>query len=237
MFAYSVQGELGRSGLRIWPQNGTLWKALVDKYRELMTQEPNAAISRPMFNNVILVGFMGAGKSSVGRILARRLGRCFVETDDMIVAKEGMSIAEIFTTRGEPYFRALEENVVNLLALKRDDVIATGGGLPCREGRPEMLRTLGTMVWLSGDFETLYERAVKMGQRPMLASRSREDAEALYRARTAFYCPAHLSVDTTALGPDQVAARVIAELRTHERTRHTDGGAVRLPVARAPAPR
>ena len=170
-----------------------------------------------MSNNVILVGFMGAGKSSVGRILARRLGRCFVETDDMIVAKEGMSIPEIFATKGEAYFRALEEDVVNLLALKSGDVIATGGGLPCREGRPELLRTLGTMVWLSGDFDVLYERALGMGQRPMLASRSREEADALYRARIAFYSRADLIVDTTVLGPDQVVARVIAELRSHER--------------------
>src|SRR5258705_12724319 len=88
----------------------------------------NATISRPMASNVILVGFMGAGKSSVGRILARRLGRCFVETDEMIVAKEGVSIPEIFAARGEPYFRALEEDVVNLLALKTGNVIATGGG-------------------------------------------------------------------------------------------------------------
>ena len=183
-----------------------------------MKQEPNATISRPMFNNVIMVGFMGAGKSSVGRALARRLGRCFVETDDMIVAKEGMSIPEIFATRGEPYFRALEEDVVNLLALKKGDVIATGGGLPCREGRPEMLRTLGTMVWLSGDFDVLYERALRMGERPMLATRSREEAEALYGARTAFYSQADLTVDTTALGPDQVVARVIAELRSRERS-------------------
>jgi len=171
-----------------------------------------------MPHNVILVGFMGAGKSSVGRIVARRLGRCFVETDDMIVAKEGMSIPEIFATKGEPYFRELEEDVVNLLALKSGDVIATGGGLPCREGRPEMLRTLGTMAWLSGDFDVLYERALGMGQRPMLASRSRDEAEALYAARTAFYAKADLTVDTTELGPDQVAGRVMALLRSRERS-------------------
>ena len=77
--------------------------------------------------NVILVGFMGAGKSSVGRLLARRLGRCFVETDDMITAREGRSIPEIFAERGEAHFRALEEETVRLLALKSRDVIATGG--------------------------------------------------------------------------------------------------------------
>ena len=103
--------------------------------------------------NVILVGFMGAGKSSVGRLLARRLGRCFVETDDMITARKGRSILEIFAERGEAHFRSPEEETVRLLALKSGDVIATGGGLFCREGRPEALKALGTVVWLRGDFE------------------------------------------------------------------------------------
>jgi shikimate kinase len=162
-----------------------------------------------MADNVILVGFMGAGKSSVGRLLARRLGRCFVETDDMIIAREGRSIPEIFATHGEAHFRAAEAEAVRLLALKRGDVIATGGGLPCREGVPEALRALGTVVWLAGDFATLYDRARgAAADRPMLAGRSRADAEALYRLREPFYRQADITVDTTALGPDQVAARV-----------------------------
>src|SRR5438034_2667655 len=98
-----------------------------------------------MADNVVLVGFMGAGKSSVGRLLARRLGRCLVETDDMITAKEGRSIPAIFAAHGEAYFRAAEDEALRLLALKRGDVIATGGGLPCRDGRPEALRQLGTV--------------------------------------------------------------------------------------------
>src|SRR5262245_17797645 len=136
-----------------------------------------------MGNNLILIGFMGAGKSSVGRILARRLGRCLVETDEMIVAKAGASIPEIFAVKGEAYFRAAEEEMLGLLALKSDEVIATGGGLPCREDRPARLRALGTLVWLAGDFDVLYRRALRAGERPMLAGRRREDAEALYRSR------------------------------------------------------
>jgi shikimate kinase len=170
-----------------------------------------------MKGNVILVGFMGAGKSSVGRILARRLGRCLVETDDMIVAKEGASIPEIFTVRGEAYFRAAEEGVLGLLALKTDEVIATGGGFPCREGRPARLRDLGTVVWLSGDFDVLYRRALAAGERPMLAGRSRADVEALYRSRTPFYAQADLSVDTTSLGPEQVAGEALMALAARER--------------------
>jgi shikimate kinase len=170
-----------------------------------------------MEGNVVLVGFMGAGKSSVGRVLARRLGRCLVETDDMITAVEGRSIPEIFATRGEAYFRAAEDEALRLLALKRGEVIATGGGLPCREGRAETLRGLGTVVWLSGDFDTLYERARRGGERPMLAGRTRDDVLALYRSREPFYAQADLTVDTTSLGPDQVAAQIAGALSTRER--------------------
>jgi len=166
-----------------------------------------------MGGNVILVGFMGAGKSSVGRLLARRLGRCFVETDDMITAREGRSIPEIFAERGEAHFRALEEETVRLLALKSGDVIATGGGLPCRDGRPEALRALGAVVWLAGDFDALYERARRAGERPMLAGRGRDEIEALYRAREPYYRQADLTVDTTGVGPDQVVAKLLLALR------------------------
>jgi len=166
-----------------------------------------------MPENVILVGFMGAGKSSVGRLLARRLGRCFVETDDMITAKEGRSIPEIFADQGEAHFRALEDEALALLGLKSGDVIATGGGLPCRAGRPEALKALGTVVWLAGDLDVLYQRAARGGERPMLAGRSRADVAALYQARLPYYRQAHLSVDTTGLGPDQVCARVLDALR------------------------
>ncbi len=170
-----------------------------------------------MADNVILVGFMGAGKSSVGRILAARLGRCFVETDEMITATEGRPIPEIFAEKGEAHFRALEDEAVRLLALKRGDVIATGGGLPCGAGRAEALRAIGTVVWLSGDFGALYERALRGGDRPMLSGKSREQAEALYEARRLFYAKADLAVDTTGLNPDQVAARVAAALAERER--------------------
>jgi shikimate kinase len=165
-----------------------------------------------MADNVLLVGFMGAGKSSVGRLVARRLGRCFVETDDMIVAREGKAIPDIFAERGEAYFRALEDEMLTLLRLKQGEIIATGGGFPCRDGRPEALRSLGTMVWLAGDFDVLYERAWRHGERPMLAGRSRDEVAALYRAREPFYRQAHRIVDTTDLGLDEVARHVVRAL-------------------------
>ncbi len=166
-------------------------------------------------DNIILVGFMGAGKTVCGRLLARRLGRCFVETDDMIVAAEGRPIPEIFQRDGEERFRQLEAEAVELLRLKSGDVIATGGGLPCREGRMELLRELGTVVWLRGDLRQLTDRARAIGERPMLASRGLDEVEALYRAREPYYQRAHFSVDTTNLGPDEVVARLLTALRQH----------------------
>lgn len=172
-----------------------------------------------MGDNVILVGFMGAGKSSVGRLLARRMGRCFVETDDMIVARDGRPIPEIFRLDGEATFRRLEGEAIEALRLKSGDVIATGGGLPCREGRMEALRELGTVVWLRGKLDELLARAARSGARPMLNGRTPAEIEALYRAREPYYSRAHLTVDTAGLGVDQVVARIVAVLRGAHVTR------------------
>jgi len=170
-------------------------------------------------DNIILVGFMGAGKSVCGRMLARRLGRCFIETDDMIAASEGRSIPEIFREEGEPRFRQLEADTLESLKLKSGEVIATGGGLPCREGRMERLRELGTVVWLDGDVRELHERASRIGNRPMLDGRSMAEVEELYRARQPYYRRAHITVDTTGIGADQVVARILSALRERHAVR------------------
>src|SRR3989442_15006309 len=114
-------------------------------------------------DNIILVGFMGAGKSVCGRLLARRLGRCFVETDDMIVARAGRSIAEIFRQAGEERFRQLEAEALELLALKSGDVIATGGGFPRPDGRMGALLELGTAGGRRGELPEPAARAPAAG--------------------------------------------------------------------------
>lgn len=167
--------------------------------------------------SVVLLGFMGAGKSSVGRVLARRLGFCFVETDDMITARAGKPIPAIFAEHGELHFRALEAETLGLLEDKRAHVIATGGGFPCHDGVMDRLRALGTVVWLAGDFDALYERASRLGSRPMLAGRSRAEVAALYESRQPYYGQAHLAVDTTHLGVDGVVMRILRHLRERER--------------------
>ena len=164
--------------------------------------------------NVILVGFMGAGKSSVGRLLAKRLGRCFVETDDLIAAREGRSISEIFRTQGEARFRELEAELLDLVRLKRGDVIATGGGFPCREGHMEALKAMGTVVWLTGRFDVLHKRALRSGSRPLLDGKPKEEVAALYRGREPYYRQAHFTIETTGVGVDQVVRRIETLLRS-----------------------
>jgi shikimate kinase len=97
--------------------------------------------------------------------------------------------------------------------MKSDDVIATGGGLPCREGMMDTLRELGTVVWLRGEPLELLARAKRQGARPMLDGRSDDDVVALYRAREPFYRQAHVIIDTSGRTIDQVVADVAAALR------------------------
>jgi shikimate kinase len=92
-------------------------------------------------------------------------------------------------------------------------VIATGGGMPCRDGRMDALRELGTVVWLDGDVRELHARASRIGNRPMLDGRSMGEVEELYRTRQSYYRRAHVTVDTTGIGADQVVARILKALR------------------------
>ena len=169
--------------------------------------------------NIVLVGFMGAGKSVCGRLLARRLGRCFVETDDMIVAGDGRPIPEIFQRDGEERFRQLEAEALDLLRLKSGEVIATGGGLPCRPGRMDALKALGTVVWLKGDVRAFVERAGRAGDRPMITGRSDDEVETLHHQREPYYAQADVIVETDGLGVDQVVNRIVAALRDRHAAR------------------
>jgi len=186
---------------------------------------------------VFLVGFMGAGKSTVGRLLARRLGLCFLETDAMITAREGKPVAEIFAVLGEAHFRQREAEVLDELEAKRGHVVATGGGFPCRPGVMDRLRGLGTVVWLAAHFDAVYERATRSGGRPMLAGRGREEVAALLAARETYYRRAHLAIDTTHLSVDQVVMRLLRRLHERERaTRRTDRGGLASPTEAGRAP-
>src|SRR5207249_9786652 len=118
--------------------------------------------------SIVLIGMMGAGKSSVGRCLQQRTGLARLDTDDMIAAEFGISIAEIFKKHGEAAFRDAETNLLRKLAPARSVIVVTGGGIVLRPQNVELLKNLGTMVWLTADESMLFERASRRDNRPLL---------------------------------------------------------------------
>lgn len=122
-----------------------------------------------MMDNIILIGYMGCGKTTLGIRLSYHMRIPFVDTDKMIEKNEGREISEIFAQDGEEAFRQMETRTIQtLLQEKARKVISTGGGLPIREENRQLLKQLGTVVWLKAEPETVYERVKGDTRRPLL---------------------------------------------------------------------
>lgn len=171
------------------------------------TFEPDA----PIF----LVGFMATGKTTVGRILAARLGWKLVDLDEVIVGEAGLTVPEIFAAEGEPGFRARETRALGAVSRERKVVVATGGGAACREDNLRTMLDAGRVVALAITPDEAVRRARGGAGRPLLAGQADPvaTATALLAARTPFYARAHLSVDTVGRLPQHVARDVLAWVR------------------------
>ncbi len=165
--------------------------------------------------NIVLIGFMGSGKSSIGRLVASRLGFQFVDTDALLVAREGREIAQIFASEGEARFRDLEASVLESLGTRTRCVISTGGGVILREENRALLRDLGLTVWLTASEDVIFNRVSRTNKRPLLQTANpRETVTQLLAARRPLYeAAAQFTVDTTALAHSAAADAVIAEAR------------------------
>jgi shikimate kinase len=135
--------------------------------------------------NIILIGMMGCGKSTCGRMLARQLDREFIDTDSFIEAREGRAVAEIFAAEGEEYFRAKEREIAAELGGQEGLVIACGGGLPMQAAAMASLKKTGVVVFLDRDPEDIYDN-VSMAKRP-LGQAGREAFLERYRQREPIY--------------------------------------------------
>lgn len=173
-------------------------------------------------NCIFLIGFMGSGKTTVGRVLARRMNAKLLDTDDMIEKAEGMKISEIFSRRGEAYFRDLEtETMRRLRSLtgQKDaedgmgkTVISVGGGLPVREVNRSLMHACGTTIFLTATEETLVGRLKGSKNRPLLQGVDlSERIRSLTAARLACYLDAaDYRVCTDDAAPEEIAERIMA---------------------------
>jgi shikimate kinase len=161
--------------------------------------------------NIFLIGFMGTGKTTVGRALADQLELRFVDMDDVIVDRAGKSIPEIFAQDGEPAFRAIERQVAHDLSGEPGLVVATGGGVILDPDNMADFYAGGLVVCLSADADTILGRVEGDTNRPLLAGERDEKMakmKALLETRQALYDAVPNQVDTTELTADGVAARV-----------------------------
>ena len=165
--------------------------------------------------NIVLTGFMGSGKSAVGRLVAKRLRFQFVDTDQLVVKRAGMPIAGIFAEHGEEHFRDLETAALESLGESRRCVIATGGGVVVKERNRAILKALGFVVWLTASEEVIFNRVARNDKRPLLQTENpRETIAKLLAARRPLYeGAADLMLDTTTFTHDAAADAVIAVAR------------------------
>ena len=153
---------------------------------------------------------MAVGKTAVVKRLARRLGRTFVDTDELIEQREGMSVAALFDQRGEQAFRALEREVVCALDPPAPMVIATGGGTFIDEKSRRRLRELGIVVCLVTSIETVLERVSRNDKRPLAVGGRRDRLQQLFLERMPAYRQADVLIETDGLTVDQSVSRVLA---------------------------
>jgi shikimate kinase len=162
--------------------------------------------------NLILTGFMGAGKTTVGYILAGQLKMPFVDTDLVLTVRMEQTIPALFARRGEPAFRRLEATVCAQVAAKGGQVIATGGGAVVNPATRALLERSGLLVCLTADLDTLMARLDGSQDRPLAGDRAR--MAALLAERQPIYSSLPCRVDTTGKTPGQVANEVIALWRS-----------------------
>ena len=168
-------------------------------------------------SNIFLIGMMGAGKTTIGRALARRLALEFADTDRELVERTGVSVATVFEIEGEEGFRRRESALLAELAARSGLVVATGGGAVLREANRELMRAHGTVVYLRARLDRLWERTRHDSSRPLLQTPDpRATLAQLLEAREPLYLAcAHVVVDTGAQSAAALAGRVAAALRDH----------------------
>lgn len=173
----------------------------------------------PLSKNIILIGFMGCGKSTIGRKLEHLLGYPLVDTDELIEQKTGTTVAEIFAKRGEDYFRGLEAAILHELAAPNAPrrIISTGGGIVARKRNRSLLKQLGYVVWLQAPIDVILDRTSRNRDRPLLNTENpREKIETLLSERKPMYdATSDIEVETIGLDAGEIACGILESARYH----------------------
>ncbi|HJZ92574.1 MAG TPA: shikimate kinase [Gemmataceae bacterium] len=169
---------------------------------------------------IVLIGYRGSGKTTVGGILARQLGWDFLDADTILEGRYGKTIKDVFAAEGEPGFRDKESAILADLCQRSDAVIATGGGVVLREANRELLRQHGFVAWLSADARALWARIqddpATAARRPALAGGGLAEVEQLLAAREPLYrASADVEVPVAGLSPEQAADAILAAWISH----------------------
>jgi shikimate kinase len=169
---------------------------------------------RDMTSNIIFIGFMGCGKSSIGRRVAHRLGHQFLDSDELIAARAEMSISDIFSLEGEAGFRLRETAELKTLAGSSNIVLATGGGAILNPVNRDLFHQLGLVIWLHAEPDTLFERASRNRKRPLLeVENPRSTFFSLLESRIPLYGGmADLKIDATGLSHEQTVEKIIQQI-------------------------
>ncbi|WP_282941669.1 shikimate kinase [Paenibacillus sp. RC67] len=162
--------------------------------------------------NIVLIGFMGTGKSTVGHALAARLGWRFVNTDDVIEEQQGMTISNMFAELGEPAFRQVESKVIQASLKEGRCIVATGGGAVLAEQNRTVMKEKGYVVALTADAQTIIERVSQDQNRPLVQGDVAERVHTLLEVRKHAYDFADQKIDTSILTVQEIVEVILAEM-------------------------
>ncbi len=163
--------------------------------------------------HVILVGMMGVGKTTVGRIVSQLTARNFIDTDYFIEKQEGMSVSDIITLKGEDCFRKIERNVILSFRLKTSSVVSAGGGAVMDNDIFLFLKKTGKLVYLKASPESLYKRTANIGSRPLLRHGNRlEIIRALLQTRESRYMESDIVIESDKRSPINIAEDIVERL-------------------------
>ncbi|CAH2212947.1 shikimate kinase [Tepidibacter aestuarii] len=165
--------------------------------------------------NIVLIGFMATGKSSVAKLLSKKLNMEIIDTDIYIEQKENMSISEIFNKKGEEYFRDLEKQSLEILSNKKNIILSTGGGIISNDQNIELLRKIGKVVWLKARTDTIIRNLKKSKiKRPLLMVENKEQKiESLLKSRLDKYSRcSHFEIDIDDKNIDEVVSNILLSL-------------------------